>query len=807
MPRVQPILAALALALAAVPAATASAAVTRAETVLSPGQSGFVALTGLTNGTGSPHLYDQTPLFVDFRWKPATFGQPGTTETPRPGVTITRDAYGIPRVDAGSELDMWWGAGYAVAQDRLFELELFRHATTGHLSEIIGSSRLDDDRLVRQDFYTPAELDEQFARVPATLKPRFAAYTDGVNAWIAHVRLTPTDLPAEYPATGTALADWTIRDSVGVGVYLARTIATNAAPESLELANLRILQLGGREALDALVPPRTPDALPTIPAPDGAFPSQPGRTLAQERAAARRSAAFAKALPFPDASGTSAIAAPAPAPAAARAAGLADFVPKLGGSSMFAIRGAGGKAYLFNGPQLGFDAPEKLLELELHSPGIDVRGMTAPGVPVIGAGFNRDLAWGVTTGASDTDDLYAEKLVPGKPETYLYKGAERQMDCRDEVIAYDSPPSDLLGKKVPEAGQKTVRMCRTIHGPVEERAGGYAYARRFATWGRELETFTGLAAFEQARTVRDIGQAALQLTWNENVMAADDQGNIGFWHPGLSPLRPRGYDERLPYPGTGEAEWRGLLDRRKMPHVVNPRQGWLANWNNVPSAAWTAGDGTARKRLDGKFFRVGWLMRLVRNLAKAPSYEGMQALVRQEGTTAQQFPLSTARLRIAARGATGGAQAVLSTLLAWDGSYAKTAADGTVDPGVATWDAFRAAMAQQVRARYGEAADWAVDESVLAPLYGGYVRSGGYHYFDAAHLEATGLRTLGSGGYRAAAAAAHAALVKRFGSDDPATWREPRRMYEVGAVGATAPDPIPFFDRGTYEQFVELGPG
>src|SRR3954451_16079035 len=132
-------------------------------------------------------------------------GQPGTTETPKPGLTVTRDEYGVPRIDAPTELDMWWGAGYAVARGRLVELELFRHATEGRLSEIVGSSRLDDDRVVRQDFYTPAELDQQYDKVPSDLKPRFAAYADGVNAWIAHVQASPTDLPAEYPATATSL--------------------------------------------------------------------------------------------------------------------------------------------------------------------------------------------------------------------------------------------------------------------------------------------------------------------------------------------------------------------------------------------------------------------------------------------------------------------------------------------------------------------------------------------------------------------------------------------------------------------------
>src|SRR3954451_5896961 len=421
----------LACLLALVVPAPAGAAVLQAQTVLPPGQSGFVSIAGVADGTGSPHLYDQSPLFTSFRWKSATFGQPGTTETPKPGLTITRDAYGVPRIDAPTELDMWWGAGYAVAQDRLFELELFRHATEGRLSEIVGSSRLDDDRIVRQDFYTPAELDQQYAKVPANLKPRFEAYTAGVNAWISHVQTSPGDMPAEYPATGTTLEPWTTHDSIAIGVYLARTIATNADPEGLELANMRIAQLGGARALNALVPLRTPGSLTTVPKANGAFPSQPGRTRRQERAALKHSLRFAKRLPFPT---TNPAAIGKPAAAQARLS----FTPRLGGSSMFAIRGKDGHGYLFNGPQLGFDAPEKLLELELHAPGIDLRGMTAPGVPVIGAGYNGHVAWGVTTGASDADDLYAEKLAGDGAEKYQNKGTTRVMSCRDEVLDYDS---------------------------------------------------------------------------------------------------------------------------------------------------------------------------------------------------------------------------------------------------------------------------------------------------------------------------------------------------------------------------------
>ena len=106
-------------------------------------------------------------------------------------MAIVRDAYGIPAITGATEHDMWWGAGYAAAEDRLFELELFRHATTGTLSEVGGVTRLDDDRIVRQDFYTAAELDRQFDALPADFKDRFYAYRDGINAYIQQVQRNP----------------------------------------------------------------------------------------------------------------------------------------------------------------------------------------------------------------------------------------------------------------------------------------------------------------------------------------------------------------------------------------------------------------------------------------------------------------------------------------------------------------------------------------------------------------------------------------------------------------------------------------
>jgi penicillin G amidase len=764
----------------------AHARVVRAEGILPPGQSGFVSLAGVANGSGSPHLYDQQPLFIDFKRKSFMFNQAGTEERPRPGVRIVRDAYGVPAVYGDSEANVWWGAGYAVAQDRLFQLELFRRATKGRLAEVLGKDYLDDDLVARRDYYTVDERRVQLNKLPPRLVQRFGDYKEGVNAWIEHVRTTPIDLPGEFTALGIGVpALWTQDDSTAIGIYLARTVPSGDGPE---LSNLSVLRKIGRSAFAKLLPLRVPGQIPTIPAGEGAFPSQPGRTAAQEKSAFRASIKATASMPLPSAGST----------ATARTADdplLGRFGRPLG-SSMFAVRYPKGRgAVLFNGPQLGFSVPELFVELELHAPGLDIRGVTAAGVPLVAIGHNANVAWGFTSGLSDEDDLYAD-AVTGDGESYRFLGAERRMDCRDERFLFASPPTGLLDTKPPDLGTKDERICRTVHGPVQARAGSVAYARRYAVWGREVETLVGLSALEGAKSISDVDAAMKQVTWNENLMAADSKGNIGYWHPGLHPLRPLGFDERLPYPGDGSAEWRGFLDRAtQTPRVINPKQGWLANWNNVPSAGWTSGDAESNERLSGPYHRVGWLMQQVRRVAKKPSFSAAEKAIFYAGSYAQQRGLATALLRRADTGAAGNAKKIFDALLAWNGSYAAVDGAGTVDPGVAIWEQFKDDAEVVALGRVGGRA--------AEPLAGG---TGSSHAFDISNGEAYALRTLSVGRLRRAANETFAALAKRFGTDDVTKWREPRRMYDVSAQGAGSAPPLPFFDRGTWEQFIELRP-
>jgi len=754
----------------------AGARVINARTILPPGQSGI---------PGAPHVFDQLDMFqnLDLKLEPLG-GGPGQSaaQHPHAGVSIRRDGFGVPAIRGRSDADAWWGAGYAVAQDRLGEMELFKRRGSGRLAELLGKASLQDDIVARRDFYTPRELRGQFRRLPAKFRKRTRAYVAGVNAWIAHVKKTPSDLPPEFSVFNVPLKRWGLLDTLRIGVLLARTIPSG---DGNELSNLRALRALGKRKFAKLLPLSVPGEITTIPRRAGSFPSQPGRTRAEIKSAYARSRAWLRRLPLP-AQGSSAGAASVPTGKERPAHAIDVALGSVHGSFMWAIRRPSDRhTFFLNGPQLGYQSPNTFVELDLRAPGLRLHTGTAPGVPVNSNGYNRHMAWGVTSGLSDEDDLFAVRLV-GR-ERYRFRGHVRRMRCRTETFRYRDGGTMKSTKR---------RLCRTVQGPVQERAGGWAFARRYAIWGRELETLEGLAALAQSNNLHQADRALRHVTWNENILAADDQGHIGYWHPGLFQLRDPRWDERLPLPGDGRAEWRGLLPRSRDPHVIDPPgRNWLVNWNNVPAHRWTSGDAPARERLNGPYHRIAMMQMFVKRAARNPSsYQratiGVLADTRRIAT---QRPTAERLLRRAANGATGPAADVLNTLLAWDGDFTRTRGDGTVDPGVATWEEFKAAA--QV-----------VALGAPTPATAGLTGTPGDEGFIESTLgETYALRTLGPAGFRQAAANAAAALTTRFNSADPANWREPRAMVSPELQGLAMPPAIPLQNRGTFELAVELG--
>src|SRR5690349_9599895 len=167
------------------------------------------------------------------------------------GFVIHRSAFGVPTITGASQARMWFGAGWAQAQDRMVQLELTRRAVEGTLSEIFGPSELSQDETVRTFLYTPAELTAQFQSLPAATRMAITEFADGINAYEASAYASAASeaqqVPYEFFVLGQALglsgpyrpAPWQAEDTVAVGNFLARQFGGGGGSE---LTNLQFLQ-------------------------------------------------------------------------------------------------------------------------------------------------------------------------------------------------------------------------------------------------------------------------------------------------------------------------------------------------------------------------------------------------------------------------------------------------------------------------------------------------------------------------------------------------------------------------------------
>jgi penicillin G amidase len=222
----------------------------KAESAMPPGQSGFISIANQLQGQLSgnpgdygPHVDDQRLLYWNFDAKPGALGsKPGTPVSPKAGVQIYRDAYGVPIVYAETVHDLWYGVGYAVAQDRLFLMDAVRRTGAGTLSELTGCGGVPADLQQRITTYTDAEYQAMFDSLPQVAKDSVQGYIDGANAWREEAVSDPNKLPAEYALLTTTPTEFTIKDVLAAGVYITRFVAAEGGNEFLNIRMLKELQ-------------------------------------------------------------------------------------------------------------------------------------------------------------------------------------------------------------------------------------------------------------------------------------------------------------------------------------------------------------------------------------------------------------------------------------------------------------------------------------------------------------------------------------------------------------------------------------
>lgn len=523
---------------------------------------------------------------------------------------LTRTEYGVPVIHAKSvdEAMMW--AGYATAQDRLWQMEMSRRSSRSRLSEAFGKKYLEADRQQFQQFYTQDELQAQFDHLPKKMQAWFTAYTAGVNKFIAEGQLPP-----EYAQNDLKPAPWTVLDSAAITINLVQLFGRGGAGELRNYAMFKYLEgqakVGNRalNVFDDFLWENDPKAIPTCypeddpvknppkfptPTPSqvmkhlsqlpemGIFELLPGIRVVTKEENKRESERLA--TPF-------------------RTGSYCAVVNKANSTT--------GNALLLSGPQMGFTVPSIIHEISIHAPGLDVAGMDVPGVPGVMIGATPDAAWGLTTGVADTEDIY---VLQSRNQAYDVDGIKK--------------PIKMTSVDVKVKGDEATMITRqdTEFGPIvfEVKPRFIAFARKRVYQGRELQSYEAVAGLWNTKSKSDFEKSVRRATMNFNCFIALKSGDIGWRYLGEVPVRADQFDPRFPLPPTAAANWKGVIPFDQMPHVWNPKRGWICNWNNKPASWWSNMDTPAW----GEAFRNNVLVEHLSGPAKKSPNDLERAVVR-----------------------------------------------------------------------------------------------------------------------------------------------------------------------------------
>lgn len=699
-------------------------------------------------------------------------------------VRITRDRYGVPTVQANTLYGLMYGNGYALAEDRLWQMELYRRQARGEMAEIMGTRAVEQDKAARTEGYTEAELQAQIDRLPAELREALDAFAAGISAWMQEAQRAGK-LPKQYSEHGIEPRPWRPTDTVAIGVMMLRRfggvmsagdLRNYALYQFLKARNKDLAPVWANDLL-WLQDPTSPTTVPAEEDSRKAHRRDPRQTLQQMRA-------HLELLPE--------VSLNVLLPALRIATGEAqiEFAREYGLYTQFGSyailvspqKSATGMPMLVGAPQMGFTVPHIAAEVHLKGAGINARGMTFPGVPGVLIGTSEHLAWTFTSGVADLADAFILKLDPQNPERYWYKGTWRTMEKRTETI------------RVKGADPVQLTVYRCVYGPVVgiDTRNHTAVALKLSYWGSELEVFRAYYGFLQARTVSDFERAAAHIPASFNAFCVTRTGDIAYFYCGRVPIRPEGTDPRLPLIGTGEYDWRGIMPFSQMPRVINPKQGYIANWNNKPAVWWENADTPVW----GMISRVYRLNDLLRSKSRV-TVDDLKAYIRDiaeyDEDAGKLLPIMLRVVKRNERAMTDELRAAVRLLEAWDcyereGSAAK-----------ALWDAWLDATRTRVFADdLGNFFSPDLFRLAIQPSYIAYALLGKqapvprqYDYFNGKKPEEV---------LTIALADALTQLKRRFGGGME-LWR-----HEVPRMGwGNALPGVPYTDRGSFIQIIQFG--
>lgn len=600
--------------------------------ILPAGENGLVNATDLVRfalaGSRPPDSDDQLGPYANLLWHDRgltngqlrkyfvdnSFGIPAgkIARTERPdshvNVVIYRGPHDIPHIYAASLPAMAYGAGYAAAEDRLFLMDVLRHYGEGDLAGFVGPScsieQMDHDQLLAAG-YSKAQLNGQLAALPREYGEQgrhvvsmIDAYVAGINRYIAASRTNPSLLPADYAAVDGLPQDWTPADVVAT----ASLIGTEATGGGFELANAGLYSYLTRRfgasaghRIFAAFKDQNDSAAPTtihrrfnyenpqhINPMLTALPDHPLRPLT--------------GTPIDTTANCNLSNTPLQ-----RAVGHL-LAPRQGDSNALLVSSRLSRDHhplAVMGPELGYYAPQILMEEDLHAPGYDAAGSAFPGasfVVVIGRG--RNFAWSATTASTDQNDIRVERLcTPGggavapQATSYLDDGRCRPMTTRTFT---ETGIPKLGGLGGPVVIRHVLHFTRdgVVQGWTTVRHRPAAIVDERSTFGHEVDSFVGLLDWGEPKRTHSPAtfiRGADPISYSFNWFYVDTK-HIAYVVSGRDPIRDPHTNPNLPTWGGGRAPWRGVLPASRHPHQVDPADGYLSSWNNKPAPGFSASD-------------------------------------------------------------------------------------------------------------------------------------------------------------------------------------------------------------------------
>jgi penicillin amidase len=442
-------------------------------------------------------------------------------------VEVLRDQWGIAHIYAKNTDDLFFAQGFVAAQDRLFQLDMWRRLTVGELAEVIGEEGVPSDRFARLLRYR-GDMDAEWKSYSPDTQQIATAFTRGINAYIDQVG---NKLPIEFQILGFAPGQWQPEDILGrmSGIIMSRNF-TN------EIARARLIQTVGLEKARLLAP--TDPQRDFAPAPGLDLDGIDSKILAGF-------SAISKSL---------------------------QFKPSKSESNNWVIDGnlsSSGKPMLASDPHRAIAVPSLRYLVHLHAPGWNVIGSGEPALPGVALGHNERIAWGFTIVGTDQADLYVEKVDPRNPFHYQVGDKWEPMKVVREKI------------QVKDFGPWHVELRFTRHGPVLYHDDQRAFALRWSGSEPGGAAYLGSLAVGRAQNRQEFLKALE--SWKIpglNFVYADVEGTIGWVAAALTPIR-KGWDGLLPVPGEkGANEWQGFLPVKDLPQAFNPQRHWLATANH-----------------------------------------------------------------------------------------------------------------------------------------------------------------------------------------------------------------------------------